>query len=58
MSNKIIERPFSNGYCNKCKNNIDYDECKKIKLGMSNGYCPSIVECRVYDKKGGVKNDI
>lgn len=45
----MIERPYLNDYCDKCKHcwYIEKDEarCRKHKLGMSDGMCVQIVRC-------------
>ncbi len=50
----MIERPYKNLFCDKCKNKIvidSKDRCNKIgSFVMSNYYCSQIFICRHFEK--------
>jgi hypothetical protein len=48
----MIERPWEEGYCEKCCRCVLDDMCGAYRLGMSHGYCPQIRNCnKFYPKK-------
>lgn len=50
----MIEQPYKNLFCDKCKNKIminGRDRCKESNsFVMSNGYCNLIPRCRHFEK--------
>lgn len=54
----MIERPYLNDFCEKCKNHYlittDESRCRKIKLGQSDVMCVQVVSCDYFDNKEGV----
>lgn len=50
----MIEDPYKNLFCDKCKNKIvidGKDRCKKIKCFVKdNTFCSEIFECRHFEK--------
>lgn len=48
---EIKVRPWINGDCDKCKYLFDGDMCGGFHFGMSNGYCPAVIECDCYNEK-------
>ena len=50
----MIERPYINDFCEKCKNyyliTSDESRCKKIKLGQSDAMCVQVVRCEHFNE--------
>lgn len=55
----MIERPYENLYCDKCKHRDDLDgedRCLKIKaFGCYNAMCAQVLECNHFEKKENEK---
>lgn len=51
----MIENPYENLFCDKCKNKIvidGEDRCNKLNsFVMSNHYCSQIFRCRHFENK-------
>lgn len=61
IQDNIIENPYINGYCKKCRKHylLDGDEsrCHDMWVGLSNAMCVQVVECNKYEKRVSLEGE-